>query len=271
MRIIRINHNSPVPLYYQLREQIRDNILSGKWEYGKELPSELQLCETLKLSRATVKQAMDGLVQEGLIERKKGKGTFVIYQNEGYNIFSEPSLSRQAARAGEEVYSRVLSASIGKLEKDVAGYFEETDQDYCKIKRVRYVRNRPVAIEENYISLDWAKEILKQNLNKISTYDYLEQANGMRFDAYHITAQPILLTTEDKQALGLEDDRVQLIVFKKDIVGMRFDMMAYCKGQRVMFNRRCFNGNHFSISVDYNVATRQITVGSTKVNIPFDE
>ena len=133
------------------------------------------------------------------------------------------------------------------------------------------MRNRPVAIEENYISLDWAKEILKQNLNKISTYDYLEQANGMRFDAYHITAQPILLTTEDKHALGLEDDRVQLIVFKKDIVGMRFDMMAYCKGQRVMFNRRCFNGNHFSISVDYNVATRQITVGSTKVNIPFDE
>lgn len=268
---IRINHNSPVPLYYQLREQIRDNILSGKWEYGKELPPELQLCETLKLSRATVKQAMDGLVQEGLIERKKGKGTFVIYQNEGHNIFSEPSLSRQVAEAGAEVYSRVLSASVGKLEKDISGYFEETGQDFCKIKRVRYVRNRPVAIEENYIRLDWAGEILKQNLNKISVYDYLEQANETRFDAYHITAQPVLLSTEDKQELGLEDDRVQLIVFKKDIVGMRFDIVAYSKGQRVMFNRRCFNGNHFSISVDYNAVTRQISIGSSKVNIPLDE
>ena len=80
---MQIKHNSPIPLYYQLREQIRENILSGKWDYGKELPAELKLCEELNLSRATVKQAMDGLVQEGLIERKKGKGTFVIYRQMG--------------------------------------------------------------------------------------------------------------------------------------------------------------------------------------------
>lgn len=271
MSTIRINHNSPVPLYYQLREQIRDNILSGKWEYGKEIPAELQLCETLNLSRATVKQAMDGLVQEGLIERKKGKGTFVIYQNAGHNIFSEPSLTRQVADMGAEVYSRVLSAGMGSLEKDISGYFEENTEDFCKIKRVRYVRNRPLAIEENYIKKEWTQEILKQNLNKISVYDYLEQANAIRFDAYHINAQPILLSTEDKQLLGLEDDRVQLIVFKRDIVGMRFDITAYCKGQKVMFNRRYFNGNHFSISVDYNAATRQFLIESSKMTVPPEE
>ena len=269
--IIRINHSSPVPLYYQLREQIRDNILSGRWEYGKELPGELQLCESLNLSRATVKQAMDGLVQERLVERKKGKGTFVIYQNEGHNIFSDPSLTRQMEAVGVEVYSRVLLSEIGSLENDVSGYFDENTADFRKIRRVRYARNRPLAIEENYIRKDWAKDILKQNLNKISIYRYLEQANDMQFDAYHITAAPILLSTEDKQLLGLEDERIQLIVFKKDIVGIRLDITAYSKNEKVMFNRRFLNGNHFSISVDYDAMTRQFTIGGGKMTVPGDE
>ena len=123
--IIRINHSSPIPLYYQLREQIRDNILSGKWEYGKELPSELRICETLGLSRATVKQAMDELVREGLITRKRGKGTFVTYQSEGINIFTEPSLIMQMKKLGISIHSRVVAAGEGPLEKQMSGYFEE--------------------------------------------------------------------------------------------------------------------------------------------------
>lgn len=266
---MRVNHDSPVPLYYQLREQIRDNILSGKWSYGKELPAELHLCETLNLSRATVKQAMDGLVQEGLIERKKGKGTFVIYRNEGTNIFAQPSFIRQLEGSGLDVYSRVLQAKDGPLERDIQGYFEDPGQTpFCKIKRVRYVNNRPVAIEENYIQKDWDKEILKQNLNKCSVYGYLEEANGFHFDSYHISVHPVLFSQEEKQLLGLEDDRVQLIVFKKDLVGMRLDISAYYKGQKVMFNRRLFNGTNFSISVDYNAATRQLSIENSKLQFP---
>ena len=266
---MRVNHDSPVPLYYQLREQIRENILSGKWSYGKELPPELQLCETLGLSRATVKQAMDGLVQEGLIERKKGKGTFVIYRNEGTNIFAQPSFTRQLAGTGLEIYSRILLATEGPLERDISGYFDNSEQEsFCKLRRVRYVNNRPVAIEENYIQREWARDILKQNLNKLSIYDYLETVNEIKFDAYHISVHPVIFTEEDKQLLGLEDDRIQLIVFKKDLVGMRLDITAYYKGRKIMFNRRLFNGNNFSISVDYNANTRQLSIESSKLTIP---
>ena len=267
---IRINHNSPVPLYYQLREQIRDNILSGKWEYGKELPSELRLCETLQLSRATVKQAMDELVREGLIERKRGKGTFVTYQNEGFNIFAEPSLTRQMRSMGVTVHSRVLSAGTGPLERDVSGYFDEGAANFCKLRRVRYMKNHPFVIEENYIPPKWAKDLLKQNLNTISVYDYLEQANGIKLNSFHIEVKPTLLNTEDKQQLELEDDRVQLIILKKDIVGMRFDITTQYQGEVIMFNRRLIDGNLVSITADYDAANHQFAVTSGKILLPFD-
>ncbi len=245
--------------------------MSGKWGYGKLLPAELSLCESLGLSRATVKQALEGLVQEGLIERRKGKGTYVVYQRENSTIFSDPSLTRQMKSVGVELYSRVLSSGVGPLERDIYGYFDDSGGDFCKIRRVRYARNRPLAIEENYIRPKWAGDILRQNLNTISVYQYLEDTNAIHFDAYHITATPILLDTEAKQLLGIEDDRVQLIVFKKDVVGVRLDITAYVSNEAVMFNRRYFNGNHFSISVDYNAVTRQYSIDGGGPVVPGDE
>ena len=265
MKNIQINHDSPVPLYYQLREQMKENILSRKWEYGKELPAELQLCETLGLSRATVKQAMDGLVQQGLIERKKGKGTYVTYQSADYNFFSDPSLYRQIRDSGSEPYFRVISAEVGYLNADIGGYFDEYDGQFYKLKRVCYVNNRPIAIDEHYIHERLAPDFLKQNLNKLSVYDYLEEKNQFKFDSYHTCVQPVLLTVEDKQLLGIEDERVQLIIFKKDVVGMRLDITSYYNGEKMMFNRRRFNGNHYRISVNYSHATRQFSVDSSQI------
>ena len=58
---MQLNHSSPTPLYYQLRQMIRNNIVDGVWQDGMMLPSETQLATELKLSRQTVKQAYDGL------------------------------------------------------------------------------------------------------------------------------------------------------------------------------------------------------------------
>ena len=77
----KLKSDSPIPLYYQLREIIRDKIISSEWEYGKEIPSELKLCDEFNLCRATVKQALDGLVNEGLIVRKKEKAHLLFTKN----------------------------------------------------------------------------------------------------------------------------------------------------------------------------------------------
>lgn len=74
---ISVAHNSSVPLHMQLLNQLRHLILSGQWMPGSRLPSETELQRQLKISRSTIRQALNNAEAEGLIERVPGRGTFV--------------------------------------------------------------------------------------------------------------------------------------------------------------------------------------------------
>ena len=67
----------PVPLYYQLKEIIREDIERGRLSPGRSIPSERELVDRYNISRMTVRQAISELVVEGYLYRQRGKGTFV--------------------------------------------------------------------------------------------------------------------------------------------------------------------------------------------------
>ena len=75
-----IDHDSKFPLYYQLKQEIKTSILRGNFKEGDLIPSERELSEKYNLSSTTVRRALNDLVQEDLLERKAGKGTFVRTQ-----------------------------------------------------------------------------------------------------------------------------------------------------------------------------------------------
>ena len=77
---IQLQHDSFVSLHVQLHNQLRQLIVSGHWTKGTLIPSEIQLTKHLKISRSTVRLALQQIELEGLIERRPGKGTFIIYQ-----------------------------------------------------------------------------------------------------------------------------------------------------------------------------------------------
>src|SRR6202020_1886987 len=72
-----IDRRSPMPLYFQLARLLIDDINSGRWQAGERLPSESEICERYGVSRATVRQALLRLENEGMIQRLKGRGTFI--------------------------------------------------------------------------------------------------------------------------------------------------------------------------------------------------
>ena len=74
---LNIDFESKVPLYHQLKEQIKQNILSGQYKNGDLIPSEREFSDSYDLSSTTIRRALNDLVQENLLERKAGKGTFV--------------------------------------------------------------------------------------------------------------------------------------------------------------------------------------------------
>jgi len=75
-----LNKESPTPLYHQLYKLLHDFILNGTLAAGERMPTEEQLSKTFLVSRITAKRAMDELALEKLVERRRGKGTHVIYK-----------------------------------------------------------------------------------------------------------------------------------------------------------------------------------------------
>ena len=74
---MKLRAGGPIPLYYQLEQDLRDRIRAGQFPGGAPLPTEQRLCETYGVSRITVRRALDALLASGLIARRQGVGTFV--------------------------------------------------------------------------------------------------------------------------------------------------------------------------------------------------
>ncbi len=77
-------NKGPIPLYYQLEIRLRKRILSGTYSPSQAFPTEKELCDEFAVSRATVRQALMALEGDGLIERHRGRGTFVAHVDQGY-------------------------------------------------------------------------------------------------------------------------------------------------------------------------------------------
>ena len=72
-----IDKSSPLPLYFQVKEDIEKKIKEEVYIEGEALPSEIALIDQYNVSRTTIRQAVEQLVNDGLLERRRGKGTFV--------------------------------------------------------------------------------------------------------------------------------------------------------------------------------------------------
>src|SRR5260370_42676593 len=96
-------------MHYQVEQDMRERIETGAWKPGQQLPSEMELCALYKVSRTTMRQAISHLVDEGLIVRERGKGSFIrdsmiTAGARGLTSFSD-EMSALGKRAGGQVSS----------------------------------------------------------------------------------------------------------------------------------------------------------------------
>jgi GntR family transcriptional regulator len=194
---------SPIPLYYRIYKDLRDKIVGGYFENGK-LPTEKELCEKYNVSRMTVRKAMERLSMEGLIERKKGKGTFVK------RIESEEQLSRLTGFTEEvgkgRVRSEVLVNRLVRIPVEAKKAFGLPENTLViLLKRIRYIDDVPVAIEESFLNPDVdvrILNILELDMSRRSLYEFLRDELKLSLDHAEEVIEVITLSAAQAKLLN---------------------------------------------------------------------
>jgi GntR family transcriptional regulator len=198
-----INKNSPVPIYHQLEEYIKQQIETGILKEEAVIPSEREYAERFQISRMTVRQAINNLVSEGYLKRQKGRGTFVNKKKveqelQGMTSFTEDMLSR-----GMNPSSTLLSFKIIPADKNTASdlKIEENDSIY-KIKRIRLADGAPMALEMAYIPVQIVPGLTEENSN-LSLYQYIEEHLSLSISEANQEIEASVADSHDAENLGI--------------------------------------------------------------------
>lgn len=148
-----IERGSGIPLYYQIQEHLRNAIDSSEWKPGDQIPTEQQLCDQFQVSRITVVKAITRLVEEGLLIREQGKGTFVSNRPMATAPLNLLSFTEDMVRQHLVPGSRVLSAKIIPCPPKLMEILRLNGEDAVwVIERLRTANDDPMGIQRAYLS-----------------------------------------------------------------------------------------------------------------------
>lgn len=174
MNIKQLNPASPVPLYRQLSDELIKYIRSGNLKSGEKIPSETVLAENLNIGRPTVRQATELLIRKGLLERRRGSGTFIKEKYEEIDLFSIAGTSSAFSKKGITVKSRLLE-KVKKI-KDIRNENNPFYNSGCYFfSRLSIIENEPLIIEDFYINKDIFHGIENFNLENSSLSNIAEE------------------------------------------------------------------------------------------------
>jgi GntR family transcriptional regulator len=178
----KIKKNTPVPYHYQLSELLRQEIESGNWKVGEQIPVEESLCDHFSLSRTTVRKSLDALVNLGLLRREQGCGTFVAEPKVVEGLVNRPiGFYDDMIERGFKVVTQVLELHQTTPTAFIANELQlAPDATVIEIRRVRYILDLPVVVVNSYVPYELCPQLLQADLTNIGLYKYLREEGGYK-------------------------------------------------------------------------------------------
>jgi GntR family transcriptional regulator len=210
----RIDFNSHVPYYAQLIEVIRDIIKSEKLKPGDQLPSEPDFCKTYGISRTVVRQALRDLEIDGLIVRRKGKGTFVAEPKINESLVQKlTGFYHDMVERGLTPITDVLSQEIVSATAMVAHQLEiEKGSEVFCLERLRYLDDEPIVLVKAFLPYALCKGIEEIDFSRRSLYEVLEERFGLRIARGRRTIEAVAADERQARLLSINPgDPVNLL------------------------------------------------------------
>jgi GntR family transcriptional regulator len=171
----QLNKNVPIPLYFQLKEMILEEIKNGNYKCGELIPTENEIGEMFKISRTTVRQAISELEHEGWLYRIKSKGTFVSKPkiNQSF-VQALGSFNDQIRKSGRVPRTELLDFQCMESTEEVATSLKlNAEEKTVFIHRKRYADDEPIVMVKTYLPYSKCSFVLNHDLVNESLYPIL--------------------------------------------------------------------------------------------------
>ena len=197
---IAVDRSSPVPLYYQVAQQLEKAIGDGRLAPGSKLDNEIALADRLRVSRPTMRRAIQELVEKGLLARRRGLGTQVVHDRL-HRELGLTSLYDDLRETGQEPRTRVLVNRLGRAPAHVAEQLRiEPESRVVHPERLRLVGVEPLAVMRNWLP-EWLLRPSDHELETHGLYELL-RAGGVRLVAARQRMSACRAPAHDARLLG---------------------------------------------------------------------
>lgn len=176
-----IDFESHVPYYVQLIDLLKEQINKSIWKPGEQIPGEPDLCDLYNVSRTVVRQALRELELNGLIVRRKGKGTFVAEPKIAESLAQKlTGFYQDMIERGLHPQTKILQNQVMLADDKTARFLEiPFNTRVISLKRLRFINNEPIQLVTSVIPYDMCPQLIDVDLTNKSLYEYLEKDCGL--------------------------------------------------------------------------------------------
>ncbi len=179
------------PVYIQIHNHIKKDIESGRWKIGEKIPPERELSKAFGVSRMTLRQAIQTLVDEGILERKVGSGTFVARKKVQEKMIGITSFTEITESQGKTPTSKTVSYLVTTPSLSESEALSLSDQQkVLRMERIRYADKLPICFEVATVPYDLVSQFEKSEITS-SLYKTLEK-NGFEIGHAQQTVSAML-------------------------------------------------------------------------------
>lgn len=230
-----------VPVYIKIHNELRRDIEGGKWRVGERIPSERDLAVDFHVSRMTLRQAIQTLVEEGILERRVGAGTYVASQKvqekvSGVTSFTDLILAQGKTPSSKTISYHVAKPSASETERLNLG----PNAQVLRMERVRYGDDVPICFEVATVPYELIRDFPRREVSK-SLYHVLEHEAGLVLGGAHQSISAMLASERVAEYLDV----------KRGSAILRLRQVSYLQdGTPFEYVRTQYVGERFEFTLD---------------------
>lgn len=202
------------PLYYRIKEDIKERIENNEFTKGQVMPTEKELCEEYGACRVTIRRALEELIGEGILERGFGRTATVKCELVPRSMNSLSGLYEELSKSGIKCSTFILSSTVQRAESELSARMGiQENEEILRLERLRYANGIPLCYQEIFLNGRMCHGLEMKN-GEVSLYNILEKKYGIRLSTAEQTIKAVVSDYRISAMLELPEQTCMLYVMR---------------------------------------------------------